>query len=200
MNSELGFRIAFTVAFFLNIAVLLPFRIKSQLEGKKSGDRLDRTKEGPLLLLRIPGLVLWVVVIAYMLNPDWVAFAHFSLPDWARWMAVGVAVIALPPFAYWTMSSIGKNITDTVDIRHEHQLVTHGPYRWIRHPFYTLGFSLCLAFSLIAANWLLLILSGFVVLYLNLRLPKEEAMLIDTFGDQYREYMQRTGKFLPKFG
>jgi len=200
MNSELLFRIVFTVSFCLTIATMLPFRLKSQREGGKAGDRLDRTKEGPLLLLRIPGLVLWLVIIAYMLNPDWVKGAQFALPDAVRWAAAGVALIVLPPFAYWTMSSIGKNITDTVDIRTEHQLVTHGPYRWIRHPFYTLGFSVILAYSILAANWLMLGLGALAILYLVLRLPTEESMLIEKFGDEYRAYMKRTGRFLPRLG
>jgi len=198
MNSELAFRIIFTVSFLITIAVLLPFRLKSQVAGRKAGDRLDRAKEGPLLFLRIPGLVLWLVVIAYMINPDWVAWAQIALPEWARWVAAGVALFFVPPFGYWTMSSIGKNITDTVDIRTEHQLVTHGPYRWVRHPFYTLGFSMFITYSVLAANWLMLGLGALAMLYILLRLPKEEAMLIEKFGDQYLAYMKRTGRFLPR--
>jgi protein-S-isoprenylcysteine O-methyltransferase Ste14 len=198
VSSELVFRIVFTASFLITIAIMLPFRLKSQREGGQAGDHLDRRKEGPLLLLRIPGLVLWLVILAYIINPDWVAWAQFALPDWARWAAAGVAAIANPPFAYWTMSSIGKNITDTVDIRTEHQLVTHGPYRWVRHPFYTLGFSIIVAYGTLAANWLMLGLGALAILYLVLRLPTEEAMLIEKFGDQYRSYMQHTGRFLPR--
>ncbi len=197
MNSELGFRIAFTLAFLINIAVVFMQRLRAQRAGDRAGDRLDRGKEGALLLLRLSGLALWLAWFAYIINPEWLAWAHLGLPGWLRWAAAALALIALPPFAFWTMRAIGTNITDTVDIRTQHRLVTSGPYRWMRHPFYTLTFSLSIALGVLAANWLMLGLTAVVMIYIVLRLPKEEAMLIERFGDEYRQYMKHTGRFLP---
>ena len=36
----------------------------------------------------------------------------------------------------WAFQSLGSNLTDTVVTRRQHTLITHGPYRWVRHPFY----------------------------------------------------------------
>jgi protein-S-isoprenylcysteine O-methyltransferase Ste14 len=100
--------------------------------------------------------------------------------------------------ASWAQSSLGSNVTKTVVTKEEHTLVTAGPYRWIRHPLYTIGVLFFVALSLISANWYFgaVMLLGAVPLFARTR--QEEAMLIARFGDQYREYMKRTGRFLPR--
>lgn len=103
------------------------------------------------------------------------------------------------PLIYWVFSSLGKNITSTVAIRKDHALVMHGPYRWVRHPLYTVGFLAFVGFSLLAANWFIfaMLLLGYPVLIL--RTFTEEANLVARFGDEYRDYMRRTGRFLPRW-
>ena len=98
----------------------------------------------------------------------------------------------------WVFRSLGKNLTDTVVTRAEHTLVTTGPYRWVRHPFYAAGFSFFVAASLMSANWYLAVAGGLAGVLLALRTRTEEAKLIERFGDEYLAYMQRTGKFLPR--
>jgi len=79
----------------------------------------------------------------------------------------------------------------------ERPLLQKGPYRFIRHPIY-------LAFMLVAAGFILLALNlvmlPLVYMFTAIRYPKqEEPELIKLYGDAYREYQQRTGRFLPKF-
>ena len=70
----------------------------------------------------------------------------------------------------------------------------------MRHPFYDAVFLSVLANALVAANWFLfaggLMTFGLIVL----RTSREEDRLVARFGESYREYMNRTGRFLPKFG
>jgi protein-S-isoprenylcysteine O-methyltransferase Ste14 len=99
---------------------------------------------------------------------------------------------------YWLFRSIGSGITPTSATRKAHQLVTSGPYRWIRHPLYTFGASLFIAFGVMADNWFIALLGILAFIAMAARTPKEEANLIEKFGDEYRSYMQRTGRFLPK--
>jgi protein-S-isoprenylcysteine O-methyltransferase Ste14 len=82
--------------------------------------------------------------------------------------------------------------------RKEHTLVTTGPYRWVRHPFYGAAVLALLASSLVAANGFLFITGCVPVLLLRFRTWKEEENLIARFGDEYRAYMQRTGRFVPR--
>jgi protein-S-isoprenylcysteine O-methyltransferase Ste14 len=78
-------------------------------------------------------------------------------------------------------------------------LVTSGPYRFVRHPIYT-AFLLILGSTLfISSNWLVgLAWIGMTVLETASRIGFEESLMLEYFGDQYREYMKRTGRLLPK--
>ncbi len=94
---------------------------------------------------------------------------------------------------------MGKNLTDTVHVRADATLVTSGPYRWVRHPYYVSTALLIASVTLLTANWFIG-LSGLVCLaLLVLRTPKEEQKLIERFGDDYRRYMETTGRFLPRW-
>ena len=100
----------------------------------------------------------------------------------------------------WTFRCLGKNLTDTVVTRQEHTLVTRGPYRWVRHPFYDSAALLMVAISLIASNWFLFLTGVVAVSLLIIRTRTEEQKLVARFGDSYRLYMQQTGRFVPRIG
>jgi protein-S-isoprenylcysteine O-methyltransferase Ste14 len=99
---------------------------------------------------------------------------------------------------YWTLKSLGRNLTDTVATRQNATLVTNGFYRWVRHPFYVTAALLMASVTVLTANWLIGLASLTVLALLAIRTPKEEQMLIHRFGQQYQAYMARTGRFLPK--
>ena len=124
-------------------------------------------------------------------------WAQWNLSPIIRWSAIGV-MAALVPLFYWLFSSLGNNITPTVSIRKEHTLVTSGPYRWIRHPLYTFGFIMIMAICAALANWFIFTMAILTWIPLAMRTPLEEARLIETFGDEYREYMEQTGRYFPK--
>ena len=96
-------------------------------------------------------------------------------------------------------TSLGKNITDTVVTRKEATLVTHGPYHWVRHPLYSVAALFFPALPLLLANWFILLVGILALILLAIRTPIEEAKLIEKFGDEYREYMKCTGRFVPRF-
>jgi protein-S-isoprenylcysteine O-methyltransferase Ste14 len=138
-------------------------------------------------------------MFAYLIYPPLLAWSRMGLPEWTRWMGVGLG-IACVFLIYWMFSSIGTGITPTVATRKSHRLVTNGPYRWIRHPLYTFGTAFFLSFALMADSWFIALLAVLALVLLSARLPKEETLLIEKFGDEYRRYMERTGKYLPKLG
>jgi len=96
------------------------------------------------------------------------------------------------------MSSLGKNLTDTVVTRAGATLVTHGPYRWVRHPFYVTAAILIFSVTLLTANWLIGLSGLTVMVLLVVRTAKEEQMLTDRFGEEYRQYISKTGRFFPR--
>ena len=132
----------------------------------------------------------------YVWRPVW-RMNYVENPGAAWGLGVGLGVLCVMGI-YWLFSSIGTGITPTSATRKEHTLVTKGPYRWIRHPLYTVGSSLFVAFGMMADNWFIAVLGVLAFIVMAIRIPKEEANLIAKFGDEYREYMKRTGRFLPK--
>jgi len=194
MNQENIFRALLGVGFLAVLAIALPHRLKSWA----SKEPLDRRQEGLFILatLRPIGLALWLGVFAYLINPAWMAWSSVPLPTWLRWMGMPVFALAIGLLA-WTLRSLGTNLTDTVVTRREHTLVTHGPYRWIRHPFYDAMALVILAIALIAANWFVLVAGVVAFGLLAIRVTTEEAKLGERFGEEYRVYRERTGRFLP---
>jgi len=165
----------------------------------RTGEKLDRRQEGlfSLVALRLVALAGMIALMAYFENSANLAFSAVPLPDWLRWAGVGVGCMTLY-LLFWTLQSLGKNLTDTVVTRTHHTLVTTGPYRWIRHPFYTCAASVALAVSLVSANAFFLLTGGLIFLLLALRTHAEEANLLSRFGEDYRKYIDRTGRFFPR--
>lgn len=195
MNDTL-FRILTLALLLVAFSISVYFRSRAQSTG---GDKIDRTREGvPLMVvLRLAGLGLWGGLLLYVINPDWLGFAAVELPDALRLFGLALALIGLP-LLIWMFRSLGNNITDTVQTRQNAQLVVRGPYRYIRHPLYSFGALFFVGLMLMTANALILICGVIALALLILRTPAEEEQLVAKFGDSYRDYMGRTGRFLPK--
>lgn len=196
MSNEIVFRSITLALLLVGYGASGYFRRKADREGGE----LDQSKgQGLLVVLRLLGLLAVAPLIGYLINPSWVAWARFPAPVWLRWIGVGIAVADIP-FLVWVLSSIQNNISPTQATREGHQLVTKGPYRWIRHPLYTGGTVFYLALTFVTRLWWLA--AGMVVVFavLSYRTPKEEAELVEKFGNEYRAYQRRTGRYLPKIG
>jgi protein-S-isoprenylcysteine O-methyltransferase Ste14 len=194
VSHDRTFRLILLVGFVSFMTIGIYHRLRA-----RTGERLDRRQEGLFILvtLRLIGVTGLLSLIVYLINPARVAWAALSLPVWLRWTGVGLALIAGLLLA-WMFHTLGRNLTDTVVTRKEHTLVTTGPYRWVRHPFYTSAALLTFASSLTAANWFFFVMGCGMFLLLAIRTRKEEENLIARFGDDYRNYMQRTGRFVPR--
>lgn len=195
MNENI-FRILAGVILFTGISISGYFRRKADQE---SGETISRKVDGTVMMnvIKIGGLVLWLSPLVYLVNPHWMAWSKIGLPDWVRWVGVGIGVLCTASI-YWLFSSIGSGITPTSATRKEHKLITSGPYRWVRHPLYTTGSSMFVAFGMMADNWFIAALGMLAFIGMASRTPREEANLIEKFGDEYREYMKRTGRFIPR--
>ena len=195
--NETIFRILAALILFTGAGISIYFRMKAD---RDSGERLSRSADGTpmMLVIRIGGLILWLSPIVYLLNPQWMAWSKIGLPEWMRFFGFGFGILMVG-LIYWLFISIQSGITPVSTTRTNHKLVTHGIYHWVRHPLYSVGTSLYIAFALMADNWFIILLAALAFIAMAIRTPKEEANLIEKFGDEYREYMKRTGRFLPKF-
>lgn len=194
MADDNSFRLALIVvgAVFAPIAVY--HRIRSA-----TTERLDRWQEGIFILfgLRLSALPPFIGIVAWMINPQWMAWSSVMIPTWLRWLGVAV-VTCCGILVTWTFRALGRNLTDTVVTRKDHALVTSGPYRYVRHPFY-LAFALgLLGVSLLMANWFILLTGIIPFGILVARTSIEERKLVERFGVEYQDYMRRVGRFLPR--
>src|SRR5262245_29417333 len=197
MNDEQTLRLAMAVSALIVIPIAISYRFRSRVKG----ERLDRRQEGWFILatLRPIGLAGMLGVIVYLINPAWMAWSSMPLPVWLRWFGAGLGAIG-GILVILSIHSLGKNLTDTVVTRKAHTLVTAVPYRWIRHPFYVSVALSVIGGGLVAANWFILVTGGLAFCLLVLRTSIEERNLLSRFGDEYRAYMNRTGRFLPRIG
>ena len=135
---------------------------------------------------------------AYILFPETLAWAALHLPQWSRLAGACIGVLALLWFV-WIHQTLGNNLSVRIRIKDSQQLVTNGPYRWVRHPMYTAFYLLHVAAFLLTANWFIGVtwMAGLTAI-IFLRVSREEAMLLARFGDAYSIYAENTGRFLPR--
>ncbi len=197
MNENI-FRILAAIILLTGMGISSYYRIKAD---KDTGETISRKVDGSTMMnmIKIGGLILWLSPFVYLINPAWMAWSKVGLTEWVRSLGVGLGILCVLGI-YWLFSSIGSGISPTSATRQQHTLSTKGPYRWVRHPLYTVGSSLFISFGMMADNWFIAALGIFTFILMAIRTPKEEASLIEKFGDEYREYMKHTGRFLPKIG
>ena len=197
MNENI-FRILAALILLTGMGISSYFRIKAD---KQTGEKISRKVDGSVMMniIKFGGLLLWLSPFVYLINPQWMAWSKIGLPEWVRVLGIGVAIVN-DVLLYWLFSSIGSGISPTSATRKEHKLSTSGPYRWVRHPLYTVGAILFISFGMMADNWFIAALGILAFIAMAKRTPQEEANLIEKFGDEYREYMKHTGRFFPKVG
>jgi protein-S-isoprenylcysteine O-methyltransferase Ste14 len=190
------FRWIILFTFFITTGISAFFRYQA-----RKTETISRRSEGlrwALVRLCI-GLPLFLSIVIYIVNPNWMSWSEIHLPGWARWVGAVFAIGSLP-WIFALFSYIGGNISETVLTKNSHELVETGPYRWVRHPLYSGSLLMLAGIGLMAANAFILSLvfiSWVGVVFLII--PAEERNLIERFGEEYELYRSRTGKLLPKF-
>ena len=195
VSDDALFRTLAGILFVIGASLGAYYRIKAA----RSGEKVSRKEEGlaVFLLLRLFGFSFLVGVLLFLIHPAWIQWSRVSIPAWLRWLGMGQGVASVAWF-YWVFRSLGTNLTDTVMTRRQHTLITHGPYRWIRHPLYVGGFLSWLGFALVSTSWFLGLLSILTYAVVVARTSIEEEKLLERFGDRYRKYMETTGRFFPR--
>lgn len=152
------------------------------------------TREISLLLISLTGLGILPMIYAATGFP---AFADYTFQPLLGWLGLAGAIAAIAMFVA-THQALGRNWSVSLDVRKNHKLITEGVYRSVRHPMYTAFWLWAVAQVLLLPNWVAGFsgLIGFGILYF-MRVGREEQLMLDTFGDDYRDYMARTKKLIP---
>jgi protein-S-isoprenylcysteine O-methyltransferase Ste14 len=119
-----------------------------------------------------------------------------ALPFWAQALGAAVMIVSTP-FTLWARLTLGTMWSSLPEAKAGHQLRTGGPYGVTRHPIYT-GLIGMLIGSLLVGGvgyWFLLVVLG--AFFILLKIPAEEKLMLDTFGDEYREYQQQVPQVIP---
>ena len=123
------------------------------------------------------------------------------LPSWPWLEVLGIVITAAGlGFAIWARAYLGGNWSSLVTVKVGHELIQSGPYRWVRHPIYS-GMILAMLGTAMARAQVRGVI-GFILLYLGFYIKSgiEERTMRNTFGKQYDDYSQRTGRILPRLG
>lgn len=142
-----------------------------------------------------PGVLLLPLVYLFT---SWLAFADYRLPAVAP-LCGGLLMVGSLWLFWRSHADLGQNWSQTLEVRDGHQLITRGVYRSIRHPMYASIWLWCFAQGLMLQNWLAgwYALFAFALMYF-VRTPQEENMMREFFGREYADYMERTGRVLPR--
>ncbi|MBZ0298078.1 MAG: isoprenylcysteine carboxylmethyltransferase family protein [Anaerolineae bacterium] len=191
--------VLYRLSYLLLIILVVVIRLNGHRQAGTLQEPRQQYEEGIVTRLMRPlPILLFFGSIAYIIDPRLVAWSTIALPDWLRITGIGLGIVVILAMA-WVHSALNKQFSGKLEIRNDHQLVKVGPYRWVRHPMYTVVLALFLAVFLITANWFIGLGGLLMVLVVVItRTPREEAMLLEIFGDEYRTYMEETPRYLPR--
>lgn len=206
MIDELVFRIIFIALWFVFISNLSCVRYSTRKPKQKEQTtqtiQQQKEKQWHTVALALFAPFWFGGIILYMFIPSWIAFLSIPLPEGFRLIMVGVATLSIP-FTLWSYRTIGKNWVHALEQtefaqKKDNKLVTEGPYRIVRNPIYLGSFTFILSLAFLASNWLILLPAIIIVALIYTRISGEEKMLLDRFGNEYREYLKKTPRIIPR--
>lgn len=189
------FNSIFKIVYFIEVMVISIVRGIGTAKYKRLKVEVDRKTAIDMIFLGLNGIgmiVPFVYVFSSVLD-----FADYELPDRVGW--AGAVLFGVATWLLWrTHAGLGRNWTPTLGIRSGHKLITGGVFKYMRHPMYTAHLIWAVAQIMILHNWI----AGysFIIVqapFLLLRIRDEEKMMLEQFGEEYGEYMKRTGRLFP---
>jgi protein-S-isoprenylcysteine O-methyltransferase Ste14 len=201
MTSEPIYRIAFFILFILLLAMRITFMVKIRRSGGRiMPDEKAIQREGGRGYFIVRVVIFFALItflMMYFAGAGWIIAFSFSLPPWLRWIGFAFGVLTVF-FWTWVQVRLDTQWSPQLQLTKDHQLITSGPYARIRHPLYAGMCGWFVSLSLLTANWIFVAACSIATVGIIWRIPKEEKMMIEAFGDEYKAYMQRTGRFFPK--
>ncbi len=189
--------------YFLGLLAELLIRLPHERQRRQNRIVVDRVTWLERLLVGLVAVGLFCIPVVYAFTP-WLNRANYHLSPRATSDAggAGTALLAGAVWLFWrSHTDLGREWSPSLQIREGHTLITSGVYKSIRHPMYASIWLWGIAQALLLQNWV----AGFasLVLFLPmyvLRVPREEQMMLEQFGEAYRAYINRTGRVIPRLG
>jgi protein-S-isoprenylcysteine O-methyltransferase Ste14 len=169
--------------------------------GEDSGEASAAPWTEPVWLtatLGVLALLHFGAIFAYLVNPPLLRWSAFEVATPIRWIAILTSCLGAAG-EIWAAVSLGASYSPLLRVTEERVVVTVGPYRWIRHPLYAFALPLMGGWGVAAGSWFIVATATVLVMVLMIiRVPREEAMMLQGFGESYLHYMTRTGRFVPR--
>ncbi len=198
MADEIFYRVLFVALYALFFGVRGYYRFVKPQRAKP--DAVEERKKFGIAegVISFAILGYFASIILYLLNIPWFAWAQIpTYPEFIRWIGVALTLVSVP-FLWWIHKTLDRQYSPCLQIKESHLLITEGPYASVRHPMYTVLNTFSFGVSLLTANFMVLGFALLVIIPFPFLARKEEQMLLETFGEEYTEYMRRTGRFLPR--
>lgn len=180
-------------AFIAMFAIRTPYALRNRANVVVAARR-DAGEKALLTAMFFAMMVLPLLHLATHLF----ALADYRLPEWATWVGALVQIPTL--WLFWrSHADLDRNWSPGLEVRKDHVLVTGGVYARMRHPMYAAIWLFALAQPLLIHNWLAggLVIPACAALWF-LRVPKEEAMMRETFGASYDAYATKVNRLIPR--
>ena len=199
MEPDLAFRIAFLASYILLIVIRGYYTKKTPFARKSRKERFADIKREGLPSAIVFLVMFWIqmiVALFYVLDVQLISWSYFILPLEIHVLGVIMGAISVL-YVFWVHQTLSGSFSATLEVYEDHKLVTSGPFARVRHPLYSAHTLFNVSMILVSANWILLLFMIIGIPFTYWRISKEEAMLIEQFGDQYRDYIKRTGRLFP---
>lgn len=193
MNITQPANAAFMVGLVVQCAIRHHFvqRTKSETIAVRQFDRTERI----LLGIMFPPVLL--LPLLYLFTPL-LSVADYHVAWFIR--LAGAVVMVASLWLFWrSHADLGKNWSVSLELRENHQLISNGVYRWVRHPMYASIWLWGLAQGMMLENWFVgwSVMPAFALMYF-IRVPREERLMYDQFREDYLEYASSTGRIFPR--
>jgi protein-S-isoprenylcysteine O-methyltransferase Ste14 len=182
----------------LILGIVAVVAIRAPFGRRSSQIKVIESKRGKLEIVLLSGMWLGSVIVPIL----WVATPLFSFADYplnAAQYAAGVVLFSLGLWLFYrSHTDLSTNWSVSLDIRENHELITSGVYRHLRHPMYSAILLQAVGQLLLAPNWIVgsVYLCAFVLMF-SLRVGPEEQMLLQQFGGRYETYMRNSHRLIP---
>jgi len=197
MNDDFVFRVLFLALLVAWYSIKGRYALKGRTPSRKQLRESVRLEgRGPVILWSVYYTCWFIAVVLFLFFSPWMIWAQLPVPGWLRWTGVGAAIASLP-FLLWAHRTLGKCWSMWLEI--PEKLVTGGPYSRVRHPIYAHRLIIDAALVVVSANLFLLLVYPLSIALIYVWIGKEERMMLERFGGEYRAYMKRTGRLLPRF-
>ena len=144
--------------------------------------------------------IVWTVYITQALAVVEYAFNYTDFLEWFtlyQYLFLSLSVFGLI-FRTWAVLTLGQYFSMYIELQKDHQLITRGPYRFLRHPSYTGAFLTYFSNILFLESWFSAIVSlSFLLWAFHRRIQFEELCLHEQFGEEYDDFCKKRWKLIP---